>query len=38
MNAKERALTAFARQVPDRVPLDYLANPGIDRRLKEHYH
>jgi hypothetical protein len=37
MNAKERALTAFARQQPDRVPLDYLANPGIDRRLKEHY-
>jgi hypothetical protein len=37
MTPKERALTAFARQQPDRVPLDYLANPGIDRRLKEHY-
>ncbi len=37
MTSKERVLTAFARQEPDRVPLNYLANPGIDRRLKEHY-
>jgi uroporphyrinogen decarboxylase len=28
---------AFARQEPDRVPIDYSANPGIDRRLKEHF-
>lgn len=37
MRSKERVLTTFARQVPDRVPINYLANPGIDRRLKEHY-
>ncbi len=37
MNSKERVLTAFARQEPDRVPIDYSANPGIDRRLKNHF-
>jgi uroporphyrinogen decarboxylase len=37
MNSKERVLAAFARQEPDRVPINYLANPGIDRRLKEHF-
>ncbi len=37
LTPKERALTAFARQEPDRVPVDYLYNPGIDARLKAHY-
>lgn len=37
MTSKERALTAFARQEPDRVPINYSANPGIDRRVKEHF-
>lgn len=37
MTSKERVLTAFARQEPDRVPINYSANPGIDRRLKEHF-
>ncbi len=37
MSSKERVLTAFSRQEPDRVPLDYSANPGIDGRLKAHY-
>jgi uroporphyrinogen decarboxylase len=37
MNSKERVLTAFAHRQPDRVPLDYSANPGIDRRLKAHF-
>lgn len=37
MSSKQRVLTAFARQEPDRVPINYLANPGIDRRLKDHY-
>ena len=35
--SKERVLIAFASQVPDRVPINYLANPGIDRRLKDHF-
>ncbi len=34
MRPKERVLTAFNHLQPDRVPLDYLANPGIDARLK----
>ncbi|MBI3945862.1 MAG: hypothetical protein HY321_08075 [Armatimonadetes bacterium] len=37
MTPKERVLTAFARREPDRVPIDYGANPGIDLRLKQHY-
>lgn len=37
MNSKERVLTAFARQEPDRIPLNYFANPGIDWRLKQHF-
>jgi uroporphyrinogen decarboxylase len=37
MNSKERVLTAFAHQEPDRVPINYMANPGIDRRLKDHF-
>lgn len=37
MNSKERALTAFAHEQPDRVPVDYLYNSGIDLRLKQHF-
>ena len=36
-SSKERALAAFAHQEPDRVPVDYSANPGIDLRLKQHF-
>jgi hypothetical protein len=37
MRSKERVLTAFALQEPDRLPVNYASNPGIDRRLKQHY-
>ena len=37
MTPKERVLTTLARQAADRVPIGYDANPGIDRRLKEHF-
>jgi uroporphyrinogen decarboxylase len=37
MSSKERVLTAFARLEPDRVPINYLSNPGIDGRLKAHF-
>jgi hypothetical protein len=37
MTSKERVAMAFAHQVPDRVPINYLANPGIDGRLKQHF-
>ena len=33
-SSKERVLRAFHRDVPDRVPINYFANAGIDRRLK----
>jgi len=37
MTSKERVLTAFAREQPDRVPINYFSNPGVDGRLKEHF-
>jgi hypothetical protein len=37
MTSKERVLTAFASQVPDRVPINYECNEGIDARLKAHF-
>ncbi len=37
MTSKERVLRAITFKEPDRVPIDYCANAGIDRRLKEHY-
>jgi uroporphyrinogen decarboxylase len=38
MTSRERVLTALARQKPDRVPINYSANPGIDTRLKQNFH
>jgi len=37
LTSKERVLRTFAHQEVDRVPINYLANPGIDTRLKAHY-
>jgi hypothetical protein len=37
MTSKERVLKVFARQQPDRVPINYMANAGIDRRLKDYF-
>lgn len=37
MTPRDRVLTAFAHREPDRVPLDYSANPEIDRALKVHF-
>ena len=37
MGPRERVKTTLARQEPDRVPVDYTANPGIDARLKAHF-
>jgi len=37
MTSRERVLTTFANQEADRVPINYQANPGIDRRLKAHF-
>ena len=35
MTSKERVLTALHRQEPDRVPLNYHGNAGINQRLTE---
>ncbi len=37
MNSKERVLTTFANRAPDRVPVNYVANPGINKRLMDHF-
>src|SRR5450759_204907 len=37
MDSKERAMLALTHQIPDRVPVDYLYNSGIDLRLKNHF-
>ena len=37
LTSKERVLTAFAHQEPDRAPIDYSANAGIDAELKKHF-
>jgi uroporphyrinogen decarboxylase len=37
MISRQRVLSALHRSEPDRVPINYLANPGIDQRLKEHF-
>ena len=37
MTSKERVLTALASAEPDRVPIDYAANPGIEGRLNQHF-
>ncbi len=37
MDSKERIMTVFSSGIPDRVPINYGANPGIDARLKAHF-
>jgi uroporphyrinogen decarboxylase len=37
MTSKERVLTALRRCEPDRVPINYSANPGIHKRLLAHF-
>jgi uroporphyrinogen decarboxylase len=37
MTPKERVLKTLAREVPDRVPINYSCNAGIDKRLKQHF-
>ncbi|MDA3798199.1 MAG: hypothetical protein PF692_03865 [Kiritimatiellae bacterium] len=37
MKSKERVLTTLANQEADRVPVNYSANGGIDKRLKKHF-
>lgn len=37
MTSKDRVLTAIARREPDRVPVNYYGNEGINARLKKHF-
>jgi len=37
MTSKQRVLKAFAREIPDRVPINYFSNGEIDRKLKSHF-
>ena len=37
MSPKERVLAVFHHGIPDRVPINYSANRGIDTRLKRHF-
>ncbi len=37
MTSKDRVMTTLAREAADRVPINYMANPGIDARLKLHF-
>lgn len=37
MSSKERVMAAISFEQPDRVPIDYACNRGIDTRLKEHF-
>ena len=37
MTSKERVLTTFRHGEADRVPINYSANPGINKRLMEYF-
>lgn len=37
MTSKERVLATFAHGTPDRVPINYSANGGINARLHDHF-
>jgi uroporphyrinogen decarboxylase len=37
ITSRQRVLAAFRHEVPDRVPINYSANEGIDQRLKAHF-
>lgn len=37
MTSRQRVQRVFEFGIPDRVPINYAANPGIDRRVKAYY-
>ena len=37
MRSRERVLATFHHQEPDRVPVNYAGNPGINHRLRAHF-
>lgn len=37
MSSRERVKATFSGQIPDRVPINYSSNGGLDKRLKAHF-
>ena len=37
LSSKERVLRVFNFETPDRVPINYFANPQIDLKLKQYF-
>ncbi len=37
MTSKQRVRNTLVREKTDRVPVNYMSNPGIDAKLKEHF-
>ena len=37
LTSRERVLSAFNHQEPDRVPIQYMDNPGLRLRMKRHF-
>lgn len=37
MTPRERVKAVFARAEPDRIPIDYYSNPGLEARLLDHF-
>lgn len=35
--SKERVMSVFNHQIPDRIPIDFSANPGIETRLMNYF-
>ena len=35
--SRDRVIAVFSNEIPDRVPLNYMTNPGIDRKLKQYF-
>lgn len=37
LTSKERVIRTFNHEIPDRIPVNYMYNPGIDQRLKAYF-
>jgi len=37
LTSKERVICTFNHEIPDRIPVNYMYNPGIDQRLKAYF-
>ena len=37
MIAKQRVMRTFQGEIPDRIPINYMYNPGIDQQLKAYF-